>query len=101
MLIAYDAKDDDALERRMATREKHFEQVARLKAQGKVHMGGAILDDDGTMIGSTMVLEFPNREAVDAWLEVEPYVTGNVWADIQVLPYKIAPSFLPDKASLS
>ncbi len=99
MLIAYDATDENALERRMASREKHFEQVAKMKTQGQVHMGGALLDDNGKMIGSTMVLEFPDRKAVDAWLEIEPYVTGKVWEKIQVLPYKIAPLFIPNPVS--
>ncbi len=44
--------------------------------------GGAILDDDGRMIGSATIVEFPDRAAVDAWLARDPYVTGKVWQKI-------------------
>lgn len=100
LILAYDATDPDALARRMAVREQHFAVIERYKAAGHMHIGAAILDDAGKMIGSVLVVEFPARAALDAWLAEEPYVTGRVWEKIEVQPCKIGPSFLtPEDAA--
>ncbi len=44
----------------------------------------AILDDDERMIGSMIVCDFPSRGELDRWLEVEPYIKGNVWEKVRV-----------------
>lgn len=93
LILAYDAKDPDALKRRMEAREGHLATVARYKEMGHMHMGAALLDDAGNMIGSTLVVEFPSRKELDGWLDEDPYVTQKVWEDITITPCKIAPSF--------
>lgn len=93
LIVAYDAKDDGAMDRRMAAREAHLASVADYKAKGHIHMGAALLDGDGTMVGSTLIVEFESREACEEWLNSDPYVTGEVWDDIMIQPCKIAPSF--------
>jgi len=50
LLTAFDGKDKDALARRMAVRETHFENIRKLKESGNFISGGAILDDSGIMI---------------------------------------------------
>ncbi len=90
VLIAYDGTDPDALSRRMAARPAHLENVRRLKAKGQFTEGGAILNEAGQMIGSVMIVAFPSRAALDAWLAGDPYVTGKVWERIQVQPYRSA-----------
>ena len=67
--------------------------VSRLQAEGHLLIGGALLGDDGGMIGSAAVAEFDSREALDEWLRTDPYVTGDVWRDIEVLPYRVAPHY--------
>lgn len=94
MLLGYDGKDDDALGRRLAVREQHLAFGDRLITEGKMLFATAILDDDNKMIGSMLVLEFPSRAELDAWLEIEPYVTGGVWREIHILPVKVGPSFI-------
>lgn len=64
-----------------------------LVAEGKMLFGTAILDDDGTMIGSMLILEFDSRGELDEWLKVEPYVTGDVWRHIDIRPVRVGPSF--------
>jgi uncharacterized protein YciI len=91
-VIAYDGTDKGALERRMAVREAHLQVVASLR-EHMIH-GGAILDDDGNMVGSIMITNFPDRAAFDAWFQNDPYITGNVWQDVTVVPFKTAPSFV-------
>ena len=51
--------------------------------------GGAILDEAEQMIGSTMFVEFDSKADLDQWLASDPYVTGNVWQEISVLPYSL------------
>ncbi len=94
LILAYDAKDDDALNRRMAARDAHLASIAAYKAKGHMHIGAALLDDSGKMIGSTLIVEFENRAACEAWLNADPYVTGKVWQDIKIQECKIAPSFI-------
>jgi uncharacterized protein len=94
MLLAYDGKDHKALGRRLAVWDQHIALGDKLVAEGRMLFGTAILDDAGNMIGSMLILEYPTREDVDAWLEIEPYVTGDVWREIQVIPVKVGPSFV-------
>lgn len=94
LILAYDATDSGALDRRMAAREAHLASIAEHKAKGHIHIGAALLDDSGKMIGSTLIVEFPSLLECEAWLSEDPYVTGKVWHDIKIQPCKIAPSFV-------
>ena len=93
MLIAYDGTDDGALDRRLAVRERHIELGDKLVAEGHQLFGTAILDDDGKMIGSMLVLDYPSRAELDEWLAIEPYATSDVWQRIEILPVRVGPSF--------
>tara|TARA_B110001454_G_C12461594_1_gene326409 strand:+ start:188 stop:505 length:318 start_codon:yes stop_codon:yes gene_type:complete len=93
ILIAHDATDADAYERRLAARTAHVASVDVLRAEGKILCGIAITDAQEKMIGSVMVLNFPSREQLDAWLETEPYVMQKVWGKVEILNGKIGPSF--------
>jgi uncharacterized protein len=93
ILIAYDAKDEDAHNRRMQSRDAHLEVIAKLRAKGNMLIGVAITDDSEKMIGSLIVTNFPSRAEFDAWLKVEPYITHKVWSEIKVLNGKLAPTF--------
>ena len=100
LVLAYDAEDDQAQERRMAAREAHIQKISEYKAKGHMIMGAALLNEEGKMIGSSITVDFPNEAALEAWLEEEPYVIGEVWEEINVLPCQVAPSFadlLPKK----
>jgi uncharacterized protein YciI len=94
IITGHDGSDDQALERRMNVREEHMHGVAEMMKQKKLLYAAAMLDDAGTMIGSTMIVDFESREALDHYLESEPYVTGKVWEKIDVKPCKIPPVFI-------
>ena len=91
VVTAFDYTDADALNRRMTHREQHLAGVRNLIAEGHFLSGGAILDDSGKMIGSTLHLEFPARADLDALLRSDPYVTGKVWEKIDVRQAKLVP----------
>jgi hypothetical protein len=61
---------------------------------GRPRYGVAMLDEHDSMIGSVMIVDFPNRSGVDAWLQTEPYVTGGVWQTIDIKPCRVGPSFI-------
>lgn len=84
----------NALDRRMAVRERHLEALAGYKEAGKVLYAAAMLDDAGNLCGSLMALDM-TREEIDALLAVEPYLANNVWdkARMEVIPIKPAPGF--------
>jgi uncharacterized protein YciI len=93
LIVARDGTDPQAPERRMAARAAHLENAARLQARGHLLVGGALLDDDGHMIGSACVAQFETRAELEAWLRTDPYVTGKVWQDIEIIPYRVAPHY--------
>jgi len=93
LIIARDGTDADAPARRRAARTAHLENAARLQANGHLLVGGALTDEAGDMIGSAAVAQFATRAELDRWLKTDPYVTGGVWQDIEVLPYRVAPHY--------
>ena len=94
LIIAHDGKDEGAALRRTNARPGHLERVEKFKAEGKHLYGGALLDESGNMIGSMMVVDFPSRQELDEWLRDEPYVTGGVWQEIEVRPFRVAETFV-------
>ena len=90
VVIAYDGTDAGALDRRLAARPAHLENARRMREEGALLTGGAILDDQGAMIGSVLVVDFPSRTGLDAWLASDPYVTGDVWRKVEARPFRVA-----------
>lgn len=90
LVTAYDHTDDGALERRMGVRPYHLDGVKELKASGNYVAGGSILNDEGKMIGSVMMMQFETEEELEAWQQQEPYITQNIWETIDVKPFKVA-----------
>jgi uncharacterized protein YciI len=62
LIIAWDVTDSNAQERRLNVRNEHLIGAKKLKENGNFILGGAMLNDDGEMIGSTMVLQFTNDD---------------------------------------
>jgi len=94
IVIAYDAKDKGAYERRMATRQAHVDSISKHRAKGEIICGIAITDNHDKMIGSVVVTNFPSRAEFDTWLNAEPYIINKVWDNITVLNGQIGPSFI-------
>jgi len=90
LVIAYDGTDAGALERRLAVREKHLDDARGLRDSGVLSVGGALLDDADTMIGSAMIMEAADEDALRALLEADPYRRGNVWQRFEIWPFRRA-----------
>jgi uncharacterized protein len=91
LLIAYDGTDAEAPARRLQNRPAHLARAKEMKQSGHCLLGGAILNDAGDMIGSTMVMQFDTPEEFDAWLGDDPYTKGGVWKTVEVKPFRCAP----------
>ena len=92
ILRALDYTDEGAQERRMQVRDDHFAYLNPQVEKGFAICGGAVLDDSGKMIGSTIVFNC-SREELDKYLESEPYVKGKVWEKLEINEYKLGPAF--------
>ncbi len=90
LITALDFTEEAALERRLAAREQHLAGAKKLKADDNLIVAGAMLNNEGKMTGSTMIVQFENREDLDNWLENDPYVKGKVWEKIEVKPFRVA-----------
>lgn len=90
LINALDFTDEQALERRMQVRPAHLENVKELKIKGRYFVGGALLNEAGKMIGSAMIVQFETPEALQEWLNNDPYITGKVWDRIEIKPFKVA-----------
>ncbi len=80
VITAYDG--EGMLAKRMEVRPLHLEGMERLKEH--LVCAGGLLDDEGKLKGSVLVMEFQNREEVDEYLASEIYVTEHVWEKITV-----------------
>lgn len=94
VVIGYDGDDSGAAARRQQVRDQHLERARRWKEDGKLLSAAAFVDDDDNMIGSMMLFKVDSRDEIDRWLDDEPYVTGNVWQQIEVKRVKVPPMFL-------
>lgn len=90
LITALDGSDADAPGRRMSVRPEHFKKARELKASGNFVVGGAILDEEGKMKGSMMVVQFNTEKELKDWMDSEPYILGKVWQHIDVKPFKVA-----------
>lgn len=96
IMRVYDANEPGIHDRRLKVRDSHLKCVLDLRAKGNFIFGGALLDDEGKMIGSEAVVEFPTLDDVyDEWLKKDPFVTEGVWKldEIELKPYRMAIRF--------
>ncbi len=83
-----------ALERRMANRPAHIARLQALQAEGRLVLAGPHPAIDGEnpgsagFTGSLVVAEFATRDAAIAWAAEDPYVLANVFANVEVKPFK-------------
>jgi uncharacterized protein YciI len=80
VIKAYDG--ENMLEKRMQVRAAHLENLKTI--DGKILCGGGLLDENGNMKGSVLVLDVDDKSKLDAYLESEPYIKSGVWQKIEV-----------------
>jgi uncharacterized protein YciI len=85
MLFALFAHDKpDALTIRQENRSAH---VDYLKSTGCVAQAGPLLDDDGQMCGSLVILDVADMAAAQDWADNDPYAKAGLFADVQLVAW--------------
>ena len=84
---------NNGLDRRMAARPKHLAYVDQHLDILKI--AGPLLDDDGQMAGSMFVLDVADKAAVEAFSAADPYRLNDVFASIDIRPFKLTVGKLP------
>ncbi len=83
----------DGFERRMEHRSAHLENLRRLSCEGKLYVAAGLLSKENLLNGSASFFTVDTKEEVEELLKSEPYVFGNVWETIEIIPCLI-PDFL-------
>ena len=80
VIRAYDG--EGMLDKRMEVRPRHLEGMKKLSDH--IVCAGGLLDDEGKMKGSVLIMDFDSRGELDAYIESEPYVLEHVWDKIEI-----------------
>ena len=85
LIKAYDGPN--MLEKRMEVRPRHLEGMSRLNEH--IICAGGLIDEEGKMKGSALIMNFDSRAELDTYLAAEPYVIEKVWQKIEVEPMNV------------
>jgi hypothetical protein len=73
------------LETRKANRDAHLAYVADT---GLATFGGPMLDADGGMCGSVLMLATEDRAVAEAWAAADPYALAGLFAQVELNGFK-------------
>jgi uncharacterized protein YciI len=82
-LICTDKPDQEPL--RKANRDAH---LAYIHDTGVVFQAGPFLSDDGSMIGSLVVLDVADRASAEAWAANDPYALAELFDAVVIKAWK-------------
>lgn len=92
LLICLDRTDSTV--NREDVRRLHLEFI--LDKQDHFRYAGPLLTDDDEMIGSVWILNFPDRAALDAYMQEDPYFTSGLYEKITIYRTRqVAPELVP------
>lgn len=75
-----------SLDLRLANREAHLAYVGGFKDQ--VRVAGPLLDGEGNMAGSLLVMEFDDLSAAKAFSAADPYNKAGLFQRVDVTAFK-------------
>lgn len=84
----------DSLGKRLEARPAHVARLQELQNHGRLLLAGpfpavdAIEPGAAGFSGSLIIAEFASLSAAKIWAEADPYVTGGVYAEVHVQPFK-------------
>lgn len=85
---------EGTVEKRLATRPQHIARLQQLNNEGRLIVAGAMPKDPSNpqagFYGSTIIVDFETREALDTWLQEEPFLKEGVYSHIDVKPFNKA-----------
>lgn len=86
MLIALIARDKpDHLQTRVDNRAAH---LAYIEDTGVVAQAGPLLDQNGDMAGSLVILDVEDMAAGEAWAAADPYNKAGLFEAVELITWK-------------
>lgn len=86
MLIALIARDKpDHLQTRLDNRAAH---LAYIEETGVVAQAGPLLDQNGEMVGSLVILDVEDMAAGEAWAANDPYKKAGLFEAVELITWK-------------
>ncbi|UWR88465.1 YciI family protein [Phaeobacter inhibens] len=86
MLIALIARDKpDHLQTRMENRAAH---LAYIEETDVVAQAGPLLDQDGGMVGSLIILDVEDMAAGQTWADNDPYAKAGLFEAVELITWK-------------
>jgi len=73
-----------ALEIRKANRDAH---LAHIRASGAIMQAGPLLDPDGQMCGSLLIMEAVEIAQAEAWCAADPYAQAGLFERVEIRPW--------------
>ena len=87
VVLAYDGDDPATPARRAETRPRHLQEMQPLVDDGRLLLAGAIVDEGGRAVGSMLIVDLEDRDAVDDLLMRDPYRAAGVWERFEIWPF--------------
>lgn len=91
LVIAHDADDENVLARRDESRAAHFARLPAMVESGQIIAGGGMLDEaEERPVGSAFFAAFESREALQEWLDADPFTQNDIWVRFEIIPVGMA-----------
>jgi uncharacterized protein YciI len=85
LFVIYGIDRPGKLETRLAVRPKNIEYLAA--SEDKMMVAGPLLKDDGSMAGSLLIMEFPDRAAAENWVANSVLTQNDVYERVEIWPF--------------
>lgn len=77
----------NSLDIRKANRDKHLAYLSEI--EDRVLAAGPLLAEDGeSMIGSVLIVEFPDRAEAEEFARNDPYAQAGLFASVTIWPWR-------------
>lgn len=67
---------------RQTLRPQHLDYLRAVA--DRIAFAGPLQEEDGSVVGSLLVIDFPDRAAAEAWLRDEPFTKGGVYDSVSI-----------------
>lgn len=86
MLVALIARDKPGnLQVRLDNRDAH---LAYIEKTGVVAQAGPLMDQEGAMVGSLIILDVADMVAAQAWADSDPYAKADLFEAVDLITWK-------------
>ena len=87
LFVIYGIDAPGKLETRLAVRPQNLEYLAA--SEHDMMVAGPLLADDGSMAGSLLVMDFPDRAAAERWVAESPLTKADVYQSVVIHPFTV------------